>query len=121
LTFSTSHQRSLVDLSPFIIDGVSIEAKSVKVLGVLIDCDLSMSSQVGSTISTCQLRRLKSIRRSLPFEAAATLVNSFVISSSCSDYCKGLLAVIICCHLHLGLYLLPFTSRPTFVLMFCAV
>jgi hypothetical protein len=92
---STTHQRSLINPNPFVVNGVSIDAtKSAKVLGVTIDCDLSMSSHVSHTVSSCfyQLRRLKSIRRSLPMQAAATLVNSFVISRV--DYCNGLLAGI---------------------------
>ena len=92
---STTHQRSLINPNPFVVNGVSIDAtKSAKVLGVTIDCDLSMSSHVSHTVSSCfyQLRRLKSIRRSLPMQAAATLVNSFVISRV--DYCNGPLAGI---------------------------
>ena len=53
-----------------------------------------MTSQVSATVSSCfyQLRRLKNVRRSLPMEAARTLVNSFVVSRV--DYCNGLLAGI---------------------------
>jgi hypothetical protein len=90
---STPQQRHLVSNNPFVINGVSINpSSSVKLLGLTIDCDLSMSSHVSRTVSTCfnQLRRLKSIRRSLPIDAAKTLVNSFVVSRL--DYCNGVFA-----------------------------
>ena len=53
-----------------------------------------MTKHVSSTFSSCffQLRRLKAIRRSLPLEAAKTVVSSFVTSRV--DYCNGLLAGI---------------------------
>src|SRR5271163_3797952 len=52
---------------------------------------MSMSLHVSRTVSTCfyQLRRLKSVRRSLPIQAAKTIINSFIISRV--DYCNGIL------------------------------
>jgi hypothetical protein len=61
--------------TPFVIENASIvPVKSVKLLGVYIDHELSMTTQVNRTVSTCfyQLRRLKAARRSLPIEAAKT-------------------------------------------------
>src|SRR4030088_1223461 len=90
---STPQQRHLVGDDPFVIGGVSVNpSSSVKLLGLTIDCDLSMSSHVSRTVSTCfnQLRRLKSIRRSLPIDAVKTLVNSFVVSRL--DYSNGVFA-----------------------------
>ena len=54
----------------------------VQLLGVTLDSDLSMSSHVSKTISSCfyQLRRLKSIRRPLPMEKTKTLINALVFS-----------------------------------------
>ena len=54
----------------------------VQLLGVTLDSDLSMNSHVSKTISSCfyQLRRLKSIRRSLPMEAIKTLISALVFS-----------------------------------------
>jgi len=53
-----------------------------------------VTKHVSSTVSSCffQLRRLKGVRRSLPLEAAKTVVSSFVTSRV--DYCNGLLAGI---------------------------
>ena len=91
---STPRMTHHVDyLTPFMVDGATIaSAKSVKLLGVYIDSELSMSKHVSSTVSSCffQLRRLKAVRRSLPLEAAKTVVSSFVTSRI--DYCNGLLA-----------------------------
>ncbi len=72
-----------IDISPFVIGGVPIEPQmKVQLLGVTLDSDLSMNSHVSKTISSCfyQLRRLKSIRRSLPMEATKTLISALVFS-----------------------------------------
>jgi len=65
--------------------------RTVKLLGVYIDSDLSMSMHVSRTVSTCfyQLQRIKAMQRSLPIEAAKTVTNAFVMSRV--DYCNGLL------------------------------
>ena len=54
----------------------------VQLLGVVLDSDLSMKSHVSRTMGTCfyQLRRLKSIRRSLPIETTKSLVSALVFS-----------------------------------------
>ena len=80
-------------ITPFVIDGATISpAKSAKLLGAYFDSELSMTRHISSTVSTCfyQLRRLKAVRRSLPLEAAKTVISSFVTSRV--DYCNGLLA-----------------------------
>jgi len=58
---------------------------------------MSMTSHINQTIGQCsrQLRLIKSCIKSLSFEAARTLVNSFVISRI--DYCNSLLAGIPKC------------------------
>ena len=93
---STPRMAHHVDyITPFVIDGAIISpAKSVKLLGVYIDSELSMTKHVSSTVSSWfyQLRRLKTLRRSLPLEAAKTVISSFVTSRV--DYCNGLLAGI---------------------------
>ena len=72
-----------IQRTPFVIGTASIEPQmTVQLLGVTLDSDLSMKSHVSRTISTCfyQLRRLKSIRRSLPTEATKSLVSALVFS-----------------------------------------
>lgn len=61
-------------------------------LGVLLDSDMSMKSQVQQLICSCfgVLRQLRSIRRSLPRPALASLVTSLILSKV--DYCNVALA-----------------------------
>ena len=80
---STDRQRHLVENSPLIVNGVSVTpSTSVCLLGVIIDCELSLTAQVSKTVSTgfYSLGRLKCARPSLPIHAAKMLVNSFVLS-----------------------------------------
>jgi len=62
------------------------------VVGYALDSDLSMNSHVSRTVGACfyQLRRLQSIRRSLPISATRTLVNASVYSR-CDNH-NGLFA-----------------------------
>ena len=81
--------------TPFVIDKVSVvPVTSVRLLGVQLDSELTLTSHVSRTVSSCfyQLRRLKAARRSLPLASAKTLVSSFVTSRL--DYCNGVLAGI---------------------------
>jgi hypothetical protein len=92
---ATSRMQHHIDRSPFIIGGASIAPQmKVQLLGVMLDSDLSMHSHVSRTVSSCfyQLRRLKSIRRSLPIEASKTLVSALVFSRC--DNQNGLFAGI---------------------------
>ena len=61
-------------------------------LGVMIYSQLSFAQHVNSIACKCysELRRIKSFRRSLPTDAARTLVNSLVVSKI--DHCNCLLA-----------------------------
>jgi len=92
---STPHQQHYINDDVFDLCGTQIKpVSSVKLLGAHINSDLTMSDHINRTISTCffQLRRMRSVRRSLPMEAAKTVVNSFVVSRV--DYCNSLLAGI---------------------------
>src|SRR5688572_8477498 len=64
----------------------------VRDLGVLLDEDLSMEEHVNSLCRSCfyQLRQIRVIRRNLSFDAAMTLVHSFVLTRL--DFCNGVLA-----------------------------
>jgi hypothetical protein len=88
-----TQQEHLISAAPFVVQGVTIEpSKSMRLLVVMIDSDLSMSAGVSKTVSSCfyHLRRIRSIRRSL--HAARALVNAFVVSRL--DYGNGLFAGI---------------------------
>ena len=65
--------------------------KSVKNLGLALDCHLTMNSHVSSIARTCdfELRRLASIRRFLASTATATLVSAIALSRI--NYCNSLL------------------------------
>jgi len=54
----------------------------VRDLGIYIDSDVSMRSQVTKTVSSCfaVLRQLRSVRRSLPRSIIQTLVTSLVLT-----------------------------------------
>jgi len=89
---STNGMRHHLDATPLHVGGVSINAQtSVHLLGVTLDSDLSMCTHVSGVVSQCfyQLRRLKSIRRSLIIEATKVLVSALVLSPC--DYHNGLL------------------------------
>ena len=82
-------------VTPFVVDGSSVPpVTSVKLLGVQLDSELTMTPHVSRTVSTCfyQLRRLKGVRKALPMESARTLVSAFVTSRL--DYCNGVMAGI---------------------------
>ena len=75
-----------------VIQGAEISPlDSVRDLGVIIDCKLTIEDHVNSVVKSCffQLRQLCSIRRSLPTDARETLVHSFVASRI--DYCNAIL------------------------------
>jgi len=94
-SLSRSMSSHIDHVTPFVIDGSSVApVTSVKLLGAHLDSELTMSAHVSRTVSTCfyQLRRLKSVRKSVPMESAKTLVSSFVTSRL--DYCNGVLAGI---------------------------
>ena len=64
----------------------------VRVLGVLLDQELSMKQHISKVTSTCfyQLRRLKQVRHILSPEITTTLITAFI--SSRMDYCNAVLA-----------------------------
>jgi len=80
---------------PLLIDDASLTPSStVRDLGVVLQSNMPMTSHINQTVGQCfrQLRLIKSCIKSLSFEAARTLVNSFIISRI--DYCNSLLAGI---------------------------
>ena len=65
--------------------------QSVKKLGFVLDCHITMNALVSNIAQTCyfELRRLACICRFLTSTAAATFVSAFVLSRI--DYCNSLL------------------------------
>ena len=72
---------------------------SLRFLGFQIDNDISFSSQISRTTSTCfsALRQIRSVRRCLPQPLLVSLVNSLVISRL--SYCISVLAGTPAAHL----------------------
>lgn len=66
-------------------------AKSIHLMGVTLDAELSMDTQVGEVVNTCNyhLRALRHIRASLTKEVANTIACSLVLTRI--DYCNSLL------------------------------
>ena len=91
---ATSRRKHLIPREAIRLYGVDIApSRSVKLLGVHIDYDLSLSTRLSKTVSSgfFYLRQIRSIRRCLPTDAAKLLINAFVISRL--DYCNGLYAI----------------------------
>ena len=83
----------LIDRSDFVLkDGTVAGSTVVRNLGAFFYEFMTMTDYVNRLVRFCfyQLRRIKSILRSLPTCTAIQLVNSFVISRV--DYCNSLLA-----------------------------
>ena len=73
------------------MDGEVKPVNRVRNLGVF-NSDMNMRSHINRLVSNCyyQMRRIRSIRRSLPTSMAITLMNSFIIARV--DDCNSLLA-----------------------------
>jgi len=73
------------------------QAASVRDLGVYLDSNMSVRSQVTRLVCTCFgiLRQICSIRRSVPRSKLSTLISSFVVSKL--DYCNVALAGLSSC------------------------
>ena len=81
-----------MDAPTLLVDGVEVSpALTVRDLGVVLDGCLTMVPHINALCRCCfyQLRRLWSIRKSVPSDVMKTLVSAFVLSRL--DYCNGLL------------------------------
>ena len=77
-------------VTPF--TGVTLElSKSVRIMGVTLDNQLSMGRYVGEVVSACyyHIRALKHIRAALPLHVATSIAVSLILSKL--DYCNSLL------------------------------
>jgi hypothetical protein len=91
-TKSSLKKMENIDLTLHVGNEVIGSASSVRDLGVILDCELSMRKQISKVASVCyfHLRRLKTIRRVLGEKMTASLVTAFV--SSRLNYCNSILA-----------------------------
>lgn len=78
-----SRQMKPIDESCIVIGEESVDAvKSARNIGAMIDCNLTMESQVSNVCRNCylSLRQISQIRQYLTEDATATLVNALVTS-----------------------------------------
>jgi hypothetical protein len=88
----SSQQLKKVEHIRLSVGGVDVvPLDCVRDLGVTLDSKLTMKQHVDTVARSCfyQLRQLRSIRRSLTFDALRTLVHAFVVSRV--DYCNAVL------------------------------
>ena len=94
LIFGIYRQLKKCSLTSINVAGVDVpvQTKSVRNLGVLFDCCMTMSDQVSSVISTTSfhIRNISKIRKHLTTDAAKKLVNAVVTSRL--DYANAVLA-----------------------------
>ena len=92
ITVSSPHNKSEINGLKIKIGEESIaSSKSVRNLGVIMDCVFNMQDHITSVCQSCyfHLRNIGSIRRYLTNETAAQIIHSFVTSKL--DYCNSLL------------------------------
>src|SRR6218665_2697183 len=92
-------QLSKIDLSILLerFPGV-LFSTTVRDLGVTLDQELTLSQNVGRVCRSCfyHLRQIRSVRRSLTFKAARTLMHAFICSRV--DYCSAIYAGVALAH-----------------------
>ena len=86
---STRHQHQIPDRTVRIR---STAVQPVRELGIMLDGEVTMSAHVSAVVkaSFAALRRIRSMRRSIPRRALLTLIQALVVSKV--DYCNSLLA-----------------------------
>ncbi len=86
----TRQQLAKINRKPVLVGGKDISpAHSVRDLGVVLDDQLTMDVHARGVVRSCfyQLRQLRSVQRSLTFDARRALVRAFVASRV--DYCNS--------------------------------
>ncbi len=92
ITISSPYNKNDINgLKIKIGDESILASKSVRNLGVIMDCVFNMQDHITSVCQACyfHLRNIGSIRRYLTNETAAQIIHSFVTSKL--DYCNSLL------------------------------
>ena len=91
ILIGTQHQLKKVVFNSITVDGAEITTKNtVKNLGVFIDSDLWMKSQINSVVKVCyiHIHMLRKVKNCMNKQALHTLVQAFVISRL--DYANSL-------------------------------
>ena len=90
-----SSRRHQIPSGPVRIGTTDVQpVSSTRDLGVYIDADMSMRTQVTAVVRACfaALRQIRSVRRSMSRHALLTLVRALIVSKV--DYCNSVLAGI---------------------------
>jgi hypothetical protein len=89
---SPRHQHQIPDAPVSVGTALMAPVRSVRDLGIYVDCDVSMRSHVAKIVSSCfaVLRRIRSIRRSVTKSVLQSLVVSLVLTRL--DYGSATLA-----------------------------
>lgn len=88
----TRQQLAKISPAPLQVGGqFLLPLDKVRDLGVIIDSQLAMDAHVSNVVRSCfyHLRQLRTVRRSLTFDAKRTLVTAFIASRV--DYCNAVL------------------------------
>jgi hypothetical protein len=90
LFLSKHNMKHLKEVSVKVGNSEITSSTSVRNLGVMFDCTLSMEQQVNNICRSafCQLRNISHIRKYLTMETTKTLMNGLVLSRL--DYCNSL-------------------------------
>ena len=79
---ATSRRKHLIPREAIRLNGLDmVPLRSIKLIGLHIDDDLSLSTQISKTVSSDSfyLRQIRSIRKCLLTDAAQSLVNASAI------------------------------------------
>ena len=90
---TSAHRQSQLPSDPLAVGSDLVSpVRSVRDLGIFIDADVTMRTQVTQTCSKCfaALRQLRSIRRSVSNDVMQSLIVALVFSRL--DYCSAILA-----------------------------
>jgi hypothetical protein len=115
--FSSSRRQHQIPSGPVRVGSTQVlPVSTARDLGVYLDADMSMKKHISMTVRSCfaALRRIKTLRRSLPHHALLTLIRALVISKV--DYCNSVLNGLPGCLLDRLQSILNAAAR----LIFCA-
>ena len=90
---TSSRRLNQIPTGPVRIGGTQVKPVStVRDLGVMLDADFTFRTHVTSTVRACfaALRRIRSVKRSVPRSCLLTLIRSLIITKL--DYCNSVLA-----------------------------
>ena len=90
--FASSRRQHRFTSDPVRVGGTYVlPASTARDLGVHLDSDISMKKHINMTVRACftALRRIRTLRRSLPRHALLTLIRALVVSKV--DYCSSVL------------------------------